>query len=148
MTDSDLQAARELALATLPDPDPDECGEYCEHIECGYVVRIEQWAAERSRAMSRLVPALLDHIATLQGKVDAHLATSNALAAEVERLREMQLKLLDRSIAFEGESDRMRPVVEAAIAVVPEDLEDGPNWDEETWLRLGDAVDAYRAVPK
>lgn len=38
------------------------------------------------------------------------------------------------------------PIVRLALEVVPDDIEDGPDWDDENWLKLGDAIDTMRAA--
>lgn len=71
-SDVDLAPLSRTALATAPGPEPGECVDGCEHIECGYIVRLERWQAARARSMAGAVPALIEEVERLRAEVDRY----------------------------------------------------------------------------
>jgi hypothetical protein len=61
----------------------------------------------------------------------------NRLRAEVERLRDLVARVEGERIEQQRLTERMRPVVEAAVAM---------TWDEPSLRRIDEAVDAYLAA--
>jgi hypothetical protein len=145
ITDADLERWRALGAAR-PGPEPGECGEGCEHIECAYVVRLELWQADRARSMAGAIPVLIEEVERLRAP-EAHWDCHQRVEA-VEIARD----------AARAAVERMRPVVEAACAGVDGDSGAVGNLCHCSvaqrlsghvdcqWQELADAVDAYRAT--
>jgi hypothetical protein len=138
--------------------DDGECDDGCEHIECAYIVRLEQWRCDRTDRMATVLCDALDEIERLKSKLWrplSHVEMIDALAEGAAESRMAQgdnawTTIVKQRDEARAEVDRMRPVVEAACARVDNVRDrETPAWRSRSALgdinaQLVEAVDAYR----
>lgn len=90
-----------IRAALLAAPEPIECPEDCEHIECGYVVAMERHAADVTNLTVTVMPHLLDALETSRAQEAQTRAVLDGFAGELQQIKLERDALLNVGVPTE-----------------------------------------------